>query len=121
MIQTHQNWCMNKLLLADKSVLMKEKLGKAWVAHTLLLLLVIITIITTIIIIFITSMQGIYNYICLTNQVSMVYSVAAALYLQYMLQVMLFPMLNILYFYISTFQRMCAVSIMAVLCSSLMS
>jgi len=118
MIQTHQNWCMNKLLLADKSVLMKEKLGKAWVAHTLLLLLVIIT---TIIIIFITFMQGIYNYICVTNQVSMAYSVAAALYLQYMLQVMLFPMLNILYFYISTFQRMCAVSIMAVLCSSLMS
>jgi hypothetical protein len=86
------------------------------VAHTLLLV-----IITIIIIIFITFMQGIYNYIHVTNQVSMVYSVAAVLYLQYMLQVMLFPMLNILYFYISTFKRMCAVSIMAVLCSSLTS
>jgi hypothetical protein len=111
---------MNKLLLADKSMLMNEKLEKAWVAHKLLLLLVIITIIT-LIIIFITFMQSIYNYICVTNQVSMVYSVAAALCLQYMLQVMLFPMLNILYFHISTFQRMCAVSIMAVLCSSVMS
>ena len=117
MIQTHQNWCKNKLLLADKSVLMKEKLRKAWVARTLLLFIITITII----IIFITFMQGIYNYIYVTNPISMVYSVAPAPYLQYMLQVMLFPMLNILYFYISTFQRMCAVSIMAVLCSSLMS
>jgi hypothetical protein len=32
---------------------------------------------------------------------------------------MLFPMLNVLYFYFGTFRSMCAVSIMAVFCSSL--
>ena len=41
-------------------------------------------------------MQGIYNYIPETNHVSRVYSVAAVLYLQFLLRVMLFPMLNIL-------------------------
>jgi len=35
-------------------------------------------------------MQGIYNYIPETNHVSMVYSVAAVLYLQFVLHVMLF-------------------------------
>ena len=41
-------------------------------------------------------MQGIYNYIPETNNVSRVCSVAAVLYLQFLLRVMLFPMLNIL-------------------------
>jgi hypothetical protein len=35
-------------------------------------------------------MQGIYNYIPETNHVSRVYSVAAVLYLQFVLHVMLF-------------------------------
>jgi len=35
-------------------------------------------------------MQDIYNYIAETNNVSRVYSVAAVLYLQFMLHVMLF-------------------------------
>jgi len=48
-------------------------------------------------------MQGIYNYTPETNHVSRVYSAAAVLYLQFVLDEMLFPMLNILYFYISTF------------------
>jgi len=39
-------------------------------------------------------MQGIYNYVLETNSVSRVYSVAAVLYLQFSLSVMLFPMLN---------------------------
>ena len=46
--------------------------------------------------------HGIYNYIPETNQVSSVYNVAAVLYLQFILHVMLLPMLNVLYFYIST-------------------
>ena len=54
------------------------------------------------IIILITIMQGIYNYIPETNHVASVYSVAALLYLQSVLHVMLLPMLNDLYFYIST-------------------
>jgi hypothetical protein len=45
---------------------------------------------SVIIILVITFMQGIYKYIPETNHVSRVYSVAAVLYLQFLLQVMLF-------------------------------
>jgi hypothetical protein len=44
----------------------------------------------TVIILVIIFMQGIYNYIHETNHVSRVYSVAAVLYLQFVLKVMLF-------------------------------
>ena len=50
----------------------------------------IIIIIIIIIIHLITFMRGIYNYIPETNHVSRVYSVAAILYLQFVLHVMLF-------------------------------
>ena len=66
-------------------------------------------------------MKGIYNYIPEKNHVSKVYSVAAVLYLQFVLHVMLFRMLNVLYFHISTSRSLCAVTIMAVVCSSLIS
>ena len=48
---------------------------------------------------------------------------AAVSYLQCMIHVMLFPMLNVLYFYkyINTIRGMFAVSSMAVFCSSLVS
>ena len=39
-------------------------------------------------------MHAIYNYVPETNRVSRVYSVAAVLYLQSVLHVMLFPMLS---------------------------
>ena len=39
-------------------------------------------------------MHGIYNYVPKTSQVTTVHSVAALLYLQYMLHVMLLAMLN---------------------------
>jgi len=61
----------------------------------------------------ITFMQSIYNYITETNHVSTVYTVAAVLYLQSVLHVMLFtvcatcnvisPVKYVLYLYISTF------------------
>ena len=47
------------------------------------------------IIIFITCMHGIYNYIPATNPVSTVHSVAAVLYLQFVLHVMLFRLWNV--------------------------
>ena len=50
----------------------------------------IIIIIIIIIILVITLMQGIYNYIPETNRVSRVYSVAAVLYLHYVLHIMSF-------------------------------
>jgi hypothetical protein len=39
-----------------------------------------------------------------------VYNVAAILWLQFVVHVMLLPMINVLYLYISTFRSMCAVS-----------
>ena len=78
---------------------------------------IVIIIITIIIIIITTFMQGIYNYIPQTNHVSSLYSVAAVLYLQFVLYVMLFCKLNMFY----TFHSMCAVPSMAVFCISLIS
>ena len=54
------------------------------------MMMMIIIIIIIIIILVITYMQGINNYIPETNHVSTVYSVAAVLYIQFMLYVMLF-------------------------------
>ena len=66
-------------------------------------------------------MQGIYTYIPETIYVLTEYSVAAILLLLFMVLISLISMLNLLYFYISTFRSMCAVPNMAVFCSSLPS
>jgi len=60
-----------------------------WFIIIIIIIITIIIIIITIIYV-ITFMQGIYNYIRETNHVSRVYSVAAVLYLQFVLHVMLF-------------------------------
>jgi hypothetical protein len=57
-------------------------------------------------------------YVLETNNTSSVYSVASILLLQFMVKVMLFPMLNLLHFYINTFRIMCAVPNKAVFCIS---
>ena len=57
-----------------------------------------------------------------TNRVSKLFGVTTTLYLQFMLHVMLFPILNVLNFYISTVWSTCAVHSMAVsFCNSLIS
>jgi len=56
-----------------------------------------------IIIIIISFMQGIYIYIPETHCVSREYSVAAILLLLFMVLISLVSVLNLLYFYISTF------------------
>ena len=66
-------------------------------------------------------MQGIYTYIPETNYVPREYGVAAVLLLLFMVLISLVSVLDLLYFYISTFRSMCAVSNMAVFCSSLTS
>jgi len=66
-------------------------------------------------------MQGIYTYIPEKNCVSREYSVAAGLFLLFMVLISLVSVLNLLYFHISTFRRMCAVPNMAVFWSSLTS
>ena len=81
----------------------------------------IIIVIIIIIIIIISFMQGIYTYIPETNCVRREYSVAAILLLLYMVLISLVSVLNLLYFYISTFRSMCAVPNMAVFCNSLTS
>jgi len=80
-------------------------------------IIIIIIIIIIIVIINISSMQGIYTYIPDTNCVPREYSVAAILLLLFMVLISLVPVLNLLYFHIST----CAVPNMAVFCSSLTS
>jgi hypothetical protein len=54
-------------------------------------------------------MQAFHIHIPHTNQVSRLQSVAAMLWLQFMVQIMLFPTLNVVYFYTSTFRSICAV------------
>ena len=66
-------------------------------------------------------MQGIYTYIPETNYVPREYSVASILLLLFMVLISLVSVLNLLYFYISTFRSMCALPNMAVFCSSLTS
>ena len=77
-------------------------------------------IIISIIIIIISFMQCIYTYIPETNYVPREYSVAAILLL-FTVLISLVSVLNLLYFYISTFRSVCAVPNMAVLCSSFTS
>jgi len=74
-----------------------------------------------IIIIIISFMQRIYTYIPETNYVRREYSVAAILLLLFVVLISLVSVLNLLYFYISTFRSVCAVPNMAVFCSSLTS
>jgi len=64
-------------------------------------------------------MQGIYTYTPETNHVPREYSVAAILLLLFMVLISFIPVLNLLYFYISSFRSICAVPNMAVFWSSL--
>ena len=66
-------------------------------------------------------MHGIYTHIPETNYVPREYGVAAVLLFLFMVLISLVAVLNLLYFYISTFRSMCAVPNMAVFCSSLTS
>ena len=54
-------------------------------------------------------MQAVYNYIPQTNQFSSIGSVAAFVYLQFVLLVV-FPMLTVMLFYNSTFRSRCTLS-----------
>ena len=66
-------------------------------------------------------MQGIYTHISETNYVHREYGVTAILLFLFMVLVSLVSVLNLLYFYISTFRSVCAVPSMAIFCSSLTS
>ena len=66
-------------------------------------------------------MQGIYTYIPETNYVPREHRVAAILLFLFMVLISLLSVLNLLYFYNSTFRSMCAVPNIAVFCSSLTS
>jgi hypothetical protein len=81
----------------------------------------IIIIIIIIITIVISFMQGICTYIPETNHVPREYSIATGLLSLFMVSISLVPALTVLYFQVSTFRSMCALSNMAVFCSSLTS
>ena len=66
-------------------------------------------------------MQDIYTHIPEANYVPREYSVAAILLFLFMVLISLVSVLNLLYFYISTFRIMCAVPNKAVFSSSLTS
>ena len=66
-------------------------------------------------------MQGTHTHIPETNCVPREYSVAAILLFLFMVLISLVSVLNLLYFYISTFRSMCAAHNMAVFCRSLTS
>ena len=66
-------------------------------------------------------MQGTYTHIPETNYVPREHGVAAILLFLFMVLKSLLAVLNLLYFYISTFRSKCAVPNMAVFCSSLTS
>ena len=66
-------------------------------------------------------MQGIYTHIPEKNYVPREYGFAAILLFLFMVLISLVSVLNLLYFYISTFRNMCAVPNMTVFCSSLTS
>ena len=66
-------------------------------------------------------MQAIYIYIPEMNYPPREYCVAAILLLLFMVFISFVSVLNLLYFYISTFRSMCAVPNMAVSYSSLTS
>ena len=66
-------------------------------------------------------MCGIYNYVRGTSNISEVYNVADIQWLQCTVHVVLFYVINVLYFDISTLRNVCAVSYVAVVCSVLMS
>ena len=87
----------------------------------IIIIIIIIDIIIIIIITFISIMQGIYTYMPETNYVPREYSVAAILLLLFMVLIPLVSVLNLLYFYISTFRSVCAVPNMAVFCGSFTS
>ena len=66
-------------------------------------------------------MWGIYTHIPETNYVPREHGVAAILLFLFMVLISLLSVLNLLYFYISTFRSTCAVPNMALFCSSLTS
>ena len=84
-------------------------------------MMMMMTIIIIIIITITSFMHGIYTYIPKTNYVPMEYSFAGVLLLLFMVLISLLSVMNLLYFYVSTFRSMCAVPNMAVFCSSLTS
>ena len=98
-----------------------RKMEHIKISFILVYFLLPLLLLLLLLLLFITFMQDVSNYISETNHVSRVCNVAASLYLQFMIHVILFPISNVLYFYISTLRSMCAVPNMAVSCTSLIS
>ena len=91
---------------------------KIW---NIIIIIIIIIIVVVVVVVIISFMQGIYIYILETSYVPREYSVAAILLLLFMVLISLVSVLNLLYFYVSTFRSMCVVPNMAVFCITLTS
>ena len=73
----------------------------------LLLLVVIVVVVVVVVVVVITFMQCIYNHMPESSHVSRGYYVAALMQLQFVVYVILFPLLNVLFCYSSTFKVWC--------------
>ena len=109
------NWCYGRCAstLIGYGRCASTLIIKSWVEISGIIIIIIIIII-------ISFMQSIYTCIHETNYVPREYSVAAILLLVFMVLISLVSVLNLLYFYFSTFRSMCAVPNMAVFCSLLL-
>jgi len=115
------SWYLDHVTKCEYQITMMYDLSLAVYFSLVHIIIIVIIIIIIIIMLVITFMPDIYNYAVETTHVSTVCNVAAVLYLQFVLHVMLFGMLSVLYFDISTFRSVCAVPSMAVVCSSFIS
>jgi hypothetical protein len=89
------------LLLLNNIIIFTTTVGTATAAAAIIIIIIIVVVVAAaVVVIIITFTRGIYNYIHETNHVSRLYNVAATLQLQYMVHVMLFPMIK-MYFYVS--------------------
>ena len=84
-----------------------------------IIIIIVIIVIIIIIIIIIFPLCRVFILIFLRQTVPREYSVAAILLLLFMVLITWVSVLNLLYFYISTFPSKCAVPSIAVFCSSL--
>ena len=79
------------------------------------IIIIVIIIIIIIVVVVISFMQGIYTHIPETSYVPREYTVAAILLFLFMVLISLVSVLNLLYFYISTFRSTCAVPIIIII------
>jgi len=112
-------------------ILSEDTFRKHWRATIIVMFLIFVNImfilsldvllLLLLLLLYLSSLCRIFTIVYLQQTMCLRYIVAAVLYLRFVLHVILFHMLNVLYFYISTSRSMCVVPSMAHFCSYLIS